>query len=358
MASNAKNLAEYLNNETTSATADIADGSITTAKLADGGVTTAKVADNAVTSAKALNLGRRNLVINGAMNIAQRGTSSSAGGYCALDRFFVNLSGAAATFSQETVTLGDSVVGDFIKYARLNVSTGNNFCMIRHRIENVQSVKQGTATISFYAKGTNPGGGVCTIQASQRFGSGGSGDVDIAGQTFTLTSSWQRFDFQFTIPSISGKTIGTGGTSFQFDIGQGSDTSTAAWQIDITGIQVETGSVATDFEHLPIGEELALCQRYYEVIDFPSSTRTPVNLGQGYQNRKYIAPLAFKVEKRATPTSASVTWSIDGGDGTHSFTAQPSKSFLGFSSGTTSPNIGDSDIAYSPQQTIYGDAEL
>ena len=47
MASNAKNLAEYLNNETTSATADIADGSITTAKLAADAVTAAKLADNA-----------------------------------------------------------------------------------------------------------------------------------------------------------------------------------------------------------------------------------------------------------------------------------------------------------------------
>ena len=51
MASNAKNLAEYLNNQTTSATADIADGSITTAKLAADAVTAAKLADNAVVTA-------------------------------------------------------------------------------------------------------------------------------------------------------------------------------------------------------------------------------------------------------------------------------------------------------------------
>ena len=51
MASNAKNLAEYLNNQTTSATADIADGSITTDKLAADAVTAAKLADNAVVTA-------------------------------------------------------------------------------------------------------------------------------------------------------------------------------------------------------------------------------------------------------------------------------------------------------------------
>ena len=57
MASNAKNLAEYLNNETTSATADIANGSITADKLASNAVTTAKIADDAVTLAKTTGVG-------------------------------------------------------------------------------------------------------------------------------------------------------------------------------------------------------------------------------------------------------------------------------------------------------------
>jgi hypothetical protein len=250
-------------------------------------------------SADAGGLTGRNLIINGAMQVAQRGTSSSAGGYCALDRFFINLSGASATFSQETVTLGDSVVGDFINYARLNVTTGNNFCMIRHRIEDVQSVPEGTATISFYAKGTNPGGGVCTVQASQRFGTSGSSDVDISGQTFTLTSSWQRFDFQFTIPSISGKTIGTGGTSFQFDIGQGSDTSTDAWQIDITGVQLEVGEQATPFEHRSFGDELARCQRYYEQTGAGGPAKAN-------SSTEFWIGNSFRVVKRADPTASVV----------------------------------------------------
>ena len=67
MPSNSKNLAELLNTDSTVAAGDVADGSITTAKLADGAVSTAKVADNAITSAKAVNLGRRNLIVNGDM---------------------------------------------------------------------------------------------------------------------------------------------------------------------------------------------------------------------------------------------------------------------------------------------------
>ena len=79
MATNAKNLAELLNTDTTVKVGDIEDGSVTTAKLAASAVTTAKVADNAVTSAKlyASNVGRRNMIINGDMRIAQRGTSGT-----------------------------------------------------------------------------------------------------------------------------------------------------------------------------------------------------------------------------------------------------------------------------------------
>ena len=110
MASNAKNLAELLNNESTIAVADVADGSITTAKLAAGAVTTAKIADKAVTSAKALNFGRRNLIINGAMIVAQRATSVSVTdgsneGYSTVDRFrfdYANNAGGTATVSQDT----------------------------------------------------------------------------------------------------------------------------------------------------------------------------------------------------------------------------------------------------------------
>ena len=133
MASNAKNLAEYLNNQTTSATADIADGSITTAKLADdsvtvakvgagaidatalasNAVTTAKVADGAVTQVKTTSVGKnKNVCINGGMRIAQRSASvssiSSGGAYHTCDRWrtVVDTSGTW-TQTQETLAVTD-----------------------------------------------------------------------------------------------------------------------------------------------------------------------------------------------------------------------------------------------------------
>ena len=69
MASNSKNIAELLNGDVTVTATDIADGSVTTAKIADDAVTVAKVADQVI--------GRKNLIINGAMNIWQRGTTKT-----------------------------------------------------------------------------------------------------------------------------------------------------------------------------------------------------------------------------------------------------------------------------------------
>ena len=98
----------------------------------------------------------------------------------------------------------------------------------------------------------------------QGFGSGGSAGVVTTAQSLTLTSSWQRFDFTFTLASLSGKTVGAG-SNIELDIVQpNADTGTAAWTLDFTGVQLEVGDTATDFEHRSYGDELARCQRYFE----------------------------------------------------------------------------------------------
>lgn len=243
-------------------------------------------------------LSNRNLVINGSMEVAQRGTSSTSNGYVSLDRWFVNQSGATTTFSQETFAAG-SEIGSLKNYAKLDVTASSDFVHIRQLIEDVRTVPAGTITVSFQAKGTSPTGGLA-VSMTQDFGSGGSSDVDIAAQTVTLTASWQRFDLQFTVPSISGKTINAN-SFFQVAIGQFSNTGTTAFELNITGVQLEVGEKATPFEHRSFGDELAKCQRYFETGG-PYVTSDTASGALGRTN------IHFHVAKRADATvSITVT---------------------------------------------------
>src|SRR6056300_109419 len=100
----------------------------------------------------------RNLIINGDMSIAQRGTSFTGSEYT-LDRWRQSLSGGTATVTQETFSVG-SEIALCKSYLRQDVSTGDNYLGIMQRVESVRSVKSGgSVTFSFYAKGTNPAGG-------------------------------------------------------------------------------------------------------------------------------------------------------------------------------------------------------
>ena len=271
---------------------------VTNIESPSGGGVNAKIAD-----VNGGQLSNRNLIINGSMEVAQRGTSSTTTGYGSLDRWRVNQSGGTTTFSQETFAAG-SEIGSLKNYARFNVTASSDFTSIRQRIEDVRSVPAGTITISFQAKGTNPSGNLA-VYLTQNFGSGGSSDVDIAAQTVTLTSSWQRFDLQFTVPSISGKTIGTS-SFFELCVGQHSNTGTSAFDLNITGVQLELGEVATAFEHRSYSDELARCQRYFEtsypVGTAPGATQTHCPLSLNAKANQFRDWQDFKVTKRAVPT--------------------------------------------------------
>ena len=211
--------------------------------------------------------GRKNIIINGAMEVAQRATSvtgsTGSGAYLTVDRFANHSSGATFNSSQETVPNGGmpELPIKFKKYLKFNVTTGANNSGIWQTIEDIYTV-QGEHTFSFYARGTNPSGGILEIDARQYFN--GSADVDSLIGTFNLTDTWKRYTFTFTPPSLSGKTIGANNYYRLFIRQPNSDNSTGAWHIDITGIQLEVGRNATEFEHRSYGEELALCQRYYQ----------------------------------------------------------------------------------------------
>jgi hypothetical protein len=176
---------------------------------------------------------------------------------------------------------------------------------MEQRVENIVGLGGATVTLSFYAKGTNPGGGSLDVEFENYYGSGGSVNVAETTDSFTLTSSWQQFTVTKTLTSLSGKTVGTGSfLQVKFKQPDG-DTSTDAWTLDITGMQLEYGNVATPFEHRSFGEELALCQRYFVRRTYPSNQR--VDYGYADTTTRVRTLVPFYQEMRASPSSPEGT---------------------------------------------------
>jgi len=243
--------------------------------------------------------GRKNLIINGGFDVWQRGTSFSGGDEFSSDRWKKGLSGGTATVTRQTFSVGQTDVPFNPNYfLRCSTSIGNDAGRIEQKIEGVAITSGQNITISFYAKGTNPGGGSFEIRLGQYFGTGGSAGIDrAASDNFTVTSSWQKFTRTITVPSISGRTLGVGNNlDVIFEQSWGIDHSTAAWELDLAQVQLELGSVATDFEHRSYGEELALCQRYYQT--FQVSIEDHAAAAGEYQN----ASIVYPVDMRTTPS--------------------------------------------------------
>ena len=260
----------------------------------------------------------KNKIINGDFAINQRNfTSVTTTATFGFDRWYLNLSGGTGTYSAQTFTVGSAPVAGYESknFARLAVTTGNDYCRLDQKIENVRTFAGQTVTVSFWAKGTNPATlGSLNVTLVQDFGTGGSPSSQVIQNfgSFTLTGSWARYSVTGTVPSISGKTIGTAGNdSIAFSFGQGSNISTDSWTLDIWGVQVEAGSVATAFQTATgtIQGELAACQRYY--VQFGGNIAFE-NIGNGSASSttKAIISLPLPVRQRSTNqtlTAASLT---------------------------------------------------
>jgi hypothetical protein len=212
----------------------------------------------------------KNKIINGDFSVWQRSTSATvtSENYLAPDRFRSTYvaGGATVTWSQQTFTPGAAPVagyeGQYFSRIAATSGSGTTVIGINQRIEDVRTFAGQTATISFWAKADSTRN--ATILMLQFFGSGGSGDVTVLNTTQALTTSWTRYSFTTSVPSISGKTIAAGSYLVPFiyyNTGQASGSP----QLDIWGVQLEAGSVATAFQTATgtIQGELAACQRYY-----------------------------------------------------------------------------------------------
>ena len=241
--------------------------------------------------------GRRNMVINGAMQVAQRGTSFS--GFSTseyhLDRFRNGMGDTTARF---TVTQASSGLNGFphcLKYdcttAEASLGNGNARMFLHTRFEgqDLQLLKKGTSdaekvTVSFYVKSNKTGTYILeledkdnTRQISKTYTINSANTweqkiITFEGDTTGALDNDNARSFHITWHLIAGANYqsGTLNTSWasqthanravgNVNIG---DSTSNTWEI--TGIQMELGSQATEFEHRSFGEELGLCHRYFQ----------------------------------------------------------------------------------------------
>jgi hypothetical protein len=256
-----------------------------------------------------------NRIINGAFDFWQRGTSSTALGYVAADRWFNQRSvGGTATMSRQSHTVGDKFgVNSPQFYLRQTVSgqSGTASARIRQSIEGVRSYAGETITVLGWARRSS-GSGNMLVRTFQDFGTGGSPSAVVvtAQELVTLSGSWAPFAIPISVPSITGKTLGSDGNDrLVLDITTSGSTDSIGIQtigVDLWGIHIKSGThtaAATQFYKAPeIGPELVRCQRYYQTgrLFMQGLTQTGTNLG---------ASTALAVVMRATPTGSLTTLS-------------------------------------------------
>ena len=206
----------------------------------------------------------KNKFLNADFSIWQRGTTinfSAAGGYVA-DRWKSDAGGGGVlAVTRQAFTPGQTDVPNAIYFLQAAYSTsGTGTVVLEQRIEDVNTFAGQAVTLSFYAK-VNTGTKSVTPRVIQEFGSGGSGGVLTNLTAQTLTTSWQRFTISTTIPSITGKTVGTS-SYLRIDLDSG---TSGILTFSFANFQLEKGSTATAFQTASgtIQGELALCQRYY-----------------------------------------------------------------------------------------------
>lgn len=212
----------------------------------------------------------KNKIINGDFGIWQRGTSltPTAGTFTYTSDRWATVMPAGTTVSRQTFTPGTAPVAGYEGTYYFNqtiTANAQNYETVQ-RIEDARTFAGQTVTLSFWARST-VGAQPLNAALYQNFGTGGSPSslVQVGVTTYTPTSSWQRFTFTYSVPSVAGKTFGTNNDSYLWvRIAQYTTTATNT-SVDIWGVQLEAGSVATPFQTASgsIGGELALCQRYY-----------------------------------------------------------------------------------------------
>jgi hypothetical protein len=308
-------------NSPLTAKGDLFTFSTGSAKLAVGSNGDTLVADSSATTGLRWQgdyAAGKNKIINGDFRVNQRSFSSTTtSGTYGFDRFLLIANGGTSTYSAQTFTAGTAPVAGYegVNFARIESTgqtTSGQFTILGQKIEDVRTFAGQTVTISFWAKA---GSGTPSVATTlyQEFGSGGSAGVYVVPSAKQIIStSWARYSFTVAVPSISGKTIAAGssliwylwtsaGSDFNsFTNSLGLQTAT----IDIWGLQIEAGSVATAFQTATgtLQGELAACQRYY-YRNTPTTSYGVHGLGTARSTTQVDFCINFPVQMRVAPAT-------------------------------------------------------
>ena len=286
--------------------------------------------------------GRRNMIINGGMNVFQRSTSATglgaSSGYFSADRFRIFSVGTAGrvTMSQSSDTpegFGNSLKID-VTTADTSIASSELF-ILSYGMEgqDAQMIKKGTSeaeslAVSFYAKANASANYVVEVYDND--------NTRNNTQAFTVTDSWQRFSFTFA-PDTTGALDDDTALSFypiQIWFHGGSDYTSGTFasntwgsvtnanryagsrtsifdstdrEFFITGVQVEVGSQATPFEHRSFAEDKNLCYRYYEEGGFSMRVSgSIVRAGQSYTVTKRASATVNVYYDSSKPTAGTI----------------------------------------------------
>ena len=287
----------------------------------------------------------RRLTINGDMRIAQRGSSSTANGYNTVDRFAVNFDSGlteAPTQAQVALSSSDTPYSSGFRYA-LKITNGNqtsqdanDYIQIAHKIEAQDIAQSGwnytssssNITLSFWVKASIAQTMYVRLNAEDT----PSSNARAFSFAFSATTSWTKITKTipgnstlvfnndngvgialYIIPYYGTNYTTSGHTNDAWVVDSGSDQVTDmanTWfsgndaTLEVTGVQLEVGSVVTDFEHRSFAQELQLCKRYFQ------AQRPYYNAAQ-YLITNEIASntVFFNPEMRATPTATHGTLS-------------------------------------------------
>ena len=283
-------------------------------------------------SADTLFSGRKNVIINGDFDVWQRGTGAFTTAGFNADRWDSLLSGSTTqSVSQSSFTVGQTDVPNEPKYYWTNVVTtgsgAGDRSAVYQKIESVRTLAGQTATLTFWAKADSSKD--IAIELQRSYGVGGapsSSDVGIQVETITLSASWQKFEITLNVPSISGKTLGTTHDGhiaiiFWFDAGSDFNARTnslgnQSGTFDIAQVQLEKGSQATAFEKRSYGEELALCQRYYQRYeDAGSNLGIAGHMLSGSGSLSAQGSMSLPVALRSEPTITTSNLRVSSGSG-------------------------------------------